>query len=176
MAKTENQLITVGHLFRKKLFLILAVLGIVLVAVVIIRRDNTVPTPASSLHTGHYRNSVSEPSAELKEATKSLQGIISDPADAVDVAQFYVDFADVIERDVDVIKTTGTIREGFIRAEKLMLQRTELVGKYPGFGAAKDKIVKDQLGLEDVQLSEEKREAAVNVFRAIAWSIQRGAP
>ena len=133
------------------------------------------PTPVKSPHEGHYRADVPVPSDTLKEATKSLLGIISDPVDAVDAAQCYVDFADVIERDKDVIKTTATIREGFIRAEKLMLQRTELIGKYPGFGAAKDKILEEQLGLEDVQLSDEKRQEAVDVFRAIAWSIHNGA-
>ena len=138
--------------------------------------EKPTPPPTVDSHEDHYRLSIQEPTAELKEATKSLVGIISDPVDAVDAAQFYVDFADVIERDADVIKTTGTIREGFVRAEKLMLQRTELVGKYPGFGEAKDKVLEDQLGLEDVQLSEEARAAAVNIFRAIAWSIQKGAP
>jgi len=133
------------------------------------------PPPAVTSHEGHYRTAVEEPTAELKEATKSLVGIISDPVDAVDAAQFYVDFADVIERDKDVIKTTGTIREGFVRAETLMLQRTELIGKYPGFGDAKDAVLEEHLGLEDVQLSEEKRAAAVAIFRAIAWSIHNGA-
>ena len=138
------------------------------------QRDSE-PEPPPSLHDGHYRMEIAEPTAELKAATEALRGIISDPVDAVDAAQFYVDFADVIERDDDVIKTTGTIREGFMRAEKLMLQRTELVGKYPGFGAAKDAVLEEHLGLEDVQLSAEKRAAAVNIFRAIAWSIKNGA-
>jgi hypothetical protein len=128
------------------------------------------------LHDGHYRTEIAEPTAELKEATKALRGLISDPVDAADTAQFYADFADVIDRDTDIIKTTGTIREGFMRAEKLMLQRTELVGKYPGFGAVKDAVLEEHLGLEDVQLSAEKRAAAVNIFRAIAWSIKNGAP
>ena len=137
---------------------------------------NAEPDPPPPSHDEHYRTEIVEPTAELKEATKALRGIISDPVDAADTAQFYVDFADVIDRDVDIIKTTGTIREGFMRAEKLMLQRTDLVGKYPGFGEAKDAVLAEHLGLEDVQLSEEKRTAAVNIFRAIAWSIKNGAP
>ena len=137
---------------------------------------NAEPDPPPPSHDEHYRTEIAEPTAELKEATKALRGIISDPADAADTAQFYVDFADVIDRDAAIIKTTGTIREGFMRAEKLMLQRTELVGKYPGFGAAKDAVLEKHLGLEDVQLSEEKRTAAVSIFRAIAWSIKNGAP
>jgi hypothetical protein len=121
------------------------------------------------------RTEVPTPSDEFKEATKAVRGFIVDPADAITAAQFYVDFADVVDRDTDIIKTTGAIRKGFIHAETLMLQRTELVGKYPGFGAAKDTILEAQLGLEDVQLSPEKRKKAVDTFRAIAWSIQDGA-
>ena len=45
------------------------------------------PTPVKSPHEGHYRADVPVPSDTLKEATKSLLGIISDPVDAVDAAQ-----------------------------------------------------------------------------------------
>ena len=135
--------------------------------------DNVDPIPPVVVNEC-VRVEVPTPSNELKEATKGIRGIMSDPVDATTAAQFYVDFADVVARDTDIIKTTGVVRSGFIRAETLMLQRTELVGKYPGFGAAKDKILEAQLGLDDVQLSSEKRKKVVDTFRAIAWSIQDG--
>ena len=82
-----------------------------------------------------------------------------------------MEFADVIYRDRDVITTTEMIREGFIRAEKLMLQRTAMVGKYPGLGAAKDNVLKEAIGLENVTLDDDKRRKAVETFKAIAWAI-----
>ena len=111
------------------------------------------------------------PPPELKVLVTPLRGIVTDKKDALKVANFFLEFADVIERDRDVITTTAMIREGFIRAEKLMLQRTAMVGKYPGFGAAKDNVIKEYIGLEIVELDDDKRKKAVDAFKAIAWAI-----
>jgi len=111
------------------------------------------------------------PAEDLQELVSPLKGIITGSDHALLAARFYQDFADVVERDDDVIKTTGVLRDGFIRSEKLMLQKTDMVGKYPGFGAAKDKIMQDALGLDNVALTPEKRKRAVEVLRAIAWAI-----
>jgi len=111
------------------------------------------------------------PPPDLKLLVTPLRGIITDKKDALKAANFFLEFADVIHRDRDVITTTAMIREGFIRAEKLMLQRTEMVGKYPGFGAAKDNIIKETIGLESVELDADKRQKAVEAFKAIAWAI-----
>ena len=111
------------------------------------------------------------PPPELKVLVAPLRGIVTDKKDALKVANFFLEFADVIKRDKDVITTTAMIREGFIRAEKLMLQRTAMVGKYPGLGAAKDNVLKETIGLESVTLDDEKRKKAVDSFKAIAWAI-----
>ena len=111
------------------------------------------------------------PPPELKDLVTPLRGIVTDKKDALKVANFFLEFADVIKRDEDVITTTAMIREGFIRAEKLMLQRTSMVGKYPGFGAAKDNVIKETIGLENVELDDDKRKKAVDAFKAIAWAV-----
>ena len=111
------------------------------------------------------------PPPELKTLVTPLRGIITDKKDALKAANFFLEFADVIDRDKDVITTTAMIREGFVRAEKLMLQRTAMVGKYPGLGAAKDNVLKETIGLESVTLDDEKRKKAVDSFKAIAWAI-----
>ena len=115
--------------------------------------------------------SFEEPSSALKRTVAPLQGVISDDEDALKAANFFLEFAGVLERDKDVIPSTGVIREGFILAEKLMLQRTKMIGKYPGFGAAKDKVLEETIGLENVELDDEKRAKAVAAFKAIAWAI-----
>jgi len=109
------------------------------------------------------------PPMELQLLVAPLAEIITDDKDAAKAAKFFRDFADVLSRDDSILKTTEDVREGYIRAETLMLQRTELVGKYPGFGAAKDKILAEAVGLERVPLSPEKRSKAVAVFNAMAW-------
>jgi hypothetical protein len=109
------------------------------------------------------------PPMELQLLVSPLAQIITDEKDAAKAAKFFRDFADVLSRDNLILKTTEDVREGYIRAETLMLQNTEMVGKYPGFGAAKDKILVEAVGLERVTLSPEKRAKAVAVFNAMAW-------
>jgi hypothetical protein len=111
-------------------------------------------------------------SGDIQEVVAPLRGIITDSQDIALAAQFHDEFADVIERDKDVITSTGVIRTGYIRAETLMLQRTEMVGKYPGFGVVKDDVLKQVLGLASVQLTDAKRADAVEAFRAIAGAIR----
>ena len=113
-----------------------------------------------------------EPSAELQQLVSPLRGIISETRDIVMASQFFEDFADVVERDTEVIASTQQLRAGYIRSEKLMLQRTDMVGKYPGFGEAKDKVLATVLGLDNVSLTAEKRQKAVAAFEAIAWAIR----
>ena len=115
--------------------------------------------------------SFEEPSSDLKSVVAPLQGVISDEEDALKAASFFLEFAGVLARDKDVIPSTGVLREGFILAEKLMLQRTKMVGKYPGFGEIKDKVLEEAIGLENVPLDSEKRAKAVAVFKAMAWAV-----
>lgn len=111
------------------------------------------------------------PSEELKALVLPLRGVIVDRKDAIKTSYFFLAFADVVARDKDVITSTAILREGFMRAEKLMLQETKLVGKYPGFGLKKDSIIAEAIGLDNVDLNVEKRAKAVAVLRAIAWVV-----
>jgi hypothetical protein len=111
------------------------------------------------------------PSEELKALVLPLRGVIVDRKDAIKTAYFFLAFADVVDRDKEVITSTAILREGFMRAEKLMLQETKLVGKYPGFGLKKDSIIAEAIGLDNVDLNAEKRAKAVAVLRAIAWVV-----
>ena len=46
-----------------------------------------------------------------------------------------------------------------------------MVGKYPGFGSAKDKVLEETIGLENVPLDADKRAKVVAAFKAVAWAI-----
>ena len=135
-------------------------------------KDNPEPTPAVVPEVIPENKIDREaPPMELQLLVAPLSEIITDEKDAAKAAKFFRDFADVLSRDNSILKTTEDVREGYIRAETLMLQRTEMVGKYPGFGAAKDKILAEAVGLERVPLSPEKRAKAVEVFNAMAGSL-----
>lgn len=132
------------------------------------------PVPAPAPAPAPAPNDLDAPSPELQSLVAPLATIITDKADAEKTAQFFTDFADVVERDSDVIKTTKDLRDGYVRAETLMLQRTDMVGKYPGFGAAKDEVLAEAIGLDQVTLTPEKRTKAVDVFNAMAWALRSG--
>ena len=121
---------------------------------------------------------VTTPDVDEDAPSKALQALVAPlkelgmaKKDAAKAAKFFTDFADVVERDESIIKTTSDIREGYIRAETLMLQKTEMVGKYPGFGKAKDAVLVETLGLDRVSLTPEKRKEAVAAFRAMSWAL-----
>jgi hypothetical protein len=111
------------------------------------------------------------PSVELQTLVSSLRDLGMSAKDAAKMAKFFNDFADVLRRDDSIIKTTADIREGYIRAETLMLQKTAMVGRYPGFGEAKDDILAETIGLDNVPLNAEKRLKAVQAFEAMAWAL-----
>jgi len=91
--------------------------------------------------------------------------------DAAELANFYNDMADVIERDTatNKISTTGAIRELNVNAGTLMFNQTGMKDKYAGLGEAVDSALVQVLTLEDTALSVTKRQDCINVFRALAW-------
>jgi len=83
--------------------------------------------------------------------------------------------ADVIARDQGkVVQTTSQLRELHRRAGLLMFQRTGIEGKYPGLAEAIDKVLCDQIGLDEVTLDAAKQMAAIDTFRALAWACGGG--
>lgn len=95
--------------------------------------------------------------------------------DSAELANFYNDMADVIERDMiqNKISTTGAIRTLNINAGTLMFEKTGIKGKYVGLGDTIDNALVQVLTLEDVPLSSIKRQDAINIFRALAWQFSQ---
>ncbi len=90
--------------------------------------------------------------------------------DSIELAKFYLDFADVLERDENIIKTTGHILKLNQNAGQLMFQKTGMKGKYDNLPSAIDTAFAEALTLEDVSLTASKRDKAVKVSKAIAWA------
>jgi hypothetical protein len=127
------------------------------------KSSNPIRTPDRPNDT--FVNAVSPIVARLKSHTE----------DGEKLAGFYSAMADVIERDQGrVIQTTKELRELHRRAGLLAFQRSGIEGKYPGLAEAIDKVLADQIGLDNVSLDAAKQEASKKTFKALAWACAGG--
>lgn len=110
---------------------------------------------------------VDGPSDEMKRIVAAIE-----PTSEPELAEFYNDFADVIERDSDVIKTTGHIRECHIRSGKLTFQKTGIDARTPGLGDKVDAAIAEAIGKQNVTLTPELRARAVQIMKALAWACE----
>lgn len=85
---------------------------------------------------------------------------------ADDLAGFYRALEDVVDRDRDVIKTTGVFRTGHGRALSLAFQQTE-TAEEPKVGHLVDAVFFEALGNQDVELDDGKKTQLLQAVRAI---------
>jgi hypothetical protein len=116
------------------------------------------------------------PSEPLVAAVTPVAAILkSHFDDGAKLAEFYSALADVIQRDQGrVVQTTKELRELHRRAGLLAFQRTGIEGKYPGLSEAIEKVLADQIGLDNVALDPAKQEASQKTFKALAWACAGG--
>ena len=115
-----------------------------------------------------------EPTADLRRATDGVRQSLagdSSPQDARRLANFYAQFATVVEDDKGVIQTTQQIREGHVNAGRLAFP--EMRGRYPKLAFELDDIFAAEIGLENTALTPAKRKEVVELFRAISWSLEQ---
>lgn len=106
------------------------------------------------------------PAADLQAVVAPVKAF-AEQKQAKVAAQFYRDFADVLNRDTSAL-TIGQFRNAHAKAQTLAFQRTEIVGAMPGLSAAIDAVLAQSLGKEDVALPRQK---AVDTLNAIAWAL-----
>ena len=87
-----------------------------------------------------------------------------------ELAEFYAEFADVVRRDSEIIRTTAHIRQAHIRAGKLMFQKRRVSN--PDLAAAIDGAFEKAIGLESVALTDEKRREVILLLEALAWALK----
>lgn len=116
------------------------------------------------------------PSDVLATAVNPVVTILKSHAeDGAKLSGFYSALADAVERDQGrVIQTTMQLRELNRRAGLLAFQRTGIEGKYPGLAEAIDKVLADQIGLDNVSLDTAKQKATIETFKALAWACVGG--
>lgn len=115
---------------------------------------------------------ISEPSLENKELVKPITEIDIAPEDATLISSFYLELADVIDKDDTIIDSTGQFRNLNTFAGVLHFN-TSLVGKYESLGESIDSAIVNAIGKQNVTLDDSKREGLVEVLNAVAWSVTK---
>ena len=88
----------------------------------------------------------------------------------LELSEFYAEFADVVRRDSEIIKTTADIREAHVKAGKLMFQKRRVTN--PELAAAVNATMATGLGLDIVELTDEKRREVIKLLEAMSWALQ----
>ena len=83
------------------------------------------------------------------------------------VGSAYRDFALVVGRSD--LKTTGQLRAAIQRFEAILLAGTPAAGTLPGFSAAANKLLVEQLGADDGALDKAKAAALID---AVGWRLE----
>jgi hypothetical protein len=112
---------------------------------------------------------ITEPSLENKELVKPISETDIELKDAELISAFYLELADVIDKDDTIIDSTGQFRNLNTFAGVLHFN-TSLLGKYDSLGENIDSAIVNAIGKENVKLDENKRQDLVDVLNAIAWS------
>ena len=112
---------------------------------------------------------ITEPSLENKELVKPISETDIELKDAELISAFYLELADVIDKDDTIIDSTGQFRNLNTSAGVLHFN-TSLLGKYDSLGENIDSAIVNAIGKENVKLDENKRQDLVDVLNAIAWS------
>tara|TARA_B100001939_G_C16808424_1_gene558852 strand:- start:271 stop:738 length:468 start_codon:yes stop_codon:yes gene_type:complete len=112
---------------------------------------------------------ITEPSLENKELVKPISETDIELKDAELISAFYLELADVIDKDDTIIDSTGQFRNLNTFAGVLHFN-TSLLGKYDSLGENIDSAIVNAIGKENAKLDENKRQDLVDVLNAIAWS------
>lgn len=115
---------------------------------------------------------VNEPSLENKDLVKPIVDIDIEQADANLLSAFYVELADVVDKDDSIIETTGQFRNFNMMAGPLHFN-TALKGKYDSLGEDIDGAIVNAIGKQSVSMDDDKRQDLVDVLEAIAWSVNQ---
>ena len=108
---------------------------------------------------------------ELAEIQPILDRL--EPVADAELAAFYDAYADVVERDNEVIATTEQFRTGHVRSLTLMFQRTDMIGKHPPEVAENiDAALMAALDKQNVTMDEQHRRKAVAILESIADAVR----
>ena len=116
---------------------------------------------------------VVEPTISYKTLVQKIVDIDIEKEDATQISDFFAEVSDIVESDPGFIRSTGVFREFNVKSGGLNFAGLELKDKYPKLGEEIDSVIAQSLGLEDSELTEEKRKDLCDCLDAIAWSVHQ---
>ena len=116
---------------------------------------------------------VDEPTLEYKTLVQNIVAMNVEKKDAIQISEFFLEVADVVESDPGFLDSTGKFREFNIKSGGLNFAGLELKDKYPNLGEEIDNAVVNTIGLEDSALTCEKRKDLCDCLNAIAWGVHQ---
>ena len=116
---------------------------------------------------------VDEPTLEYKTLVQNIVAMNVEKKDAIQISEFFLEVADVVESDPGFLDSTGKFREFNIKSGGLNFAGLELKDKYPNLGEEIDNAVVNTIGLEDSALTGEKRKDLCDCLNAIAWGVHQ---
>jgi hypothetical protein len=116
---------------------------------------------------------VAEPSADLQAKLLDVRTALGSakPEQKAHLAGLFRDLASAVERDTDVITTSGIYREGYRRAAQVANQKMQ--SPVPGLDNAVSSFVSGQIGLENSSLDSDKRAKLVAALNGIQWACSK---
>lgn len=115
---------------------------------------------------------VAEPSLENKELVQPIVDIDISSKDAAFLSAFYLEVADVVDKDEGVIQSTAQFRRFNMLAGPLHFN-SNLKGKYESLGENIDEAIVNAIGKQSVELDDSKRKDLVDIIEAVAWSVNQ---
>ena len=154
--------------------------GIGLVAVALLGKYDVVKNVVPNIPTVEttIKGTLKPNDAEVLDVCERIAEIISDSSasdkkvDVDNLTKVYLETANLIDLDDEIITNTQQVRSSHIIAAKLL--RINLVGKYEGLADESNTLFELVLGNDDVALDDELRKEAVKAFKYLAWALQEG--
>tara|TARA_Y100001938_G_C7755567_1_gene266005 strand:- start:1 stop:471 length:471 start_codon:yes stop_codon:yes gene_type:complete len=116
---------------------------------------------------------VDEPTLEYKTLVQKIVDMDVKKEDATQISDFFLEVADVVNSDPGFLASTGKFREFNIKSGGLNFAGLELKDKYPNLGEEIDSVIVNTIGLEDQELTNEKRKDLRDCLNAIAWGVHQ---
>tara|TARA_R110000796_G_scaffold95438_2_gene200630 strand:+ start:605 stop:1063 length:459 start_codon:yes stop_codon:yes gene_type:complete len=110
---------------------------------------------------------INEPSEEIKEKISSVADLVTDTNDRTRLAVFNEVFSD---RCIGYKSDNQQINDIYTLAGKDVFGES-LKGKYTGYGESITKFMKDTLGLEMHEVTEQEKENLSKLFSGLAWGL-----
>ena len=116
---------------------------------------------------------VDEPTLEYKTLVKNITNMDIEKDHARQISDFFLELSDVVWSDPGFLDSTGKFREFNIKSGGLNFAGLELKDKYPLLGEEIDKVIINTIGLEDSELTDEKRKNLRDCLNAVAWGVHQ---